>query len=196
MSEIDAFSALLRRLEDAVPGAVAKAGVSLDHLVIEAAPADLIRLAEAIRDALDFKLLIDVCGVDWPARAKRFDVVYHFLSLTENRRIRLKLAVGEGESVPTLSGLYPTAGWFERETFDMYGIDFAGHPDLRRILTDYGFEGHPLRKDFPLTGFVEVRYDDEKKAVAYAPVELVQEYRSFDYASPWEGPAARPGKES
>ena len=132
--------------------------------------------------------------MDWPQRAKRFDVVYHLLSLTKNMRIRVKAQLGEGESIPSVVGVYPAAGWFEREAFDMYGIAFDGHPDLRRILTDYGFSGYPLRKDFPLTGFVELRYDDELKRVVYQPVQLVQEFRDFDFMSPWEGaPHILPG---
>jgi NADH-quinone oxidoreductase subunit C len=134
-----------------------------------------------------FLQLIDLCGVDYPERTKRFDVVYHLLSMHNNTRIRVKAAVGEGENIPTAIDVYPCANWFEREAFDMYGIQFEGHPDLRRILTDYGFEGHPLRKDFPLTGHVEVRYDDAQSRVVYEPVNLTQEYRNFDYLSPWEG---------
>ena len=134
-----------------------------------------------------FIQLIDLCGVDYPERGKRFDVVYHLLSLHNNQRIRVKAAVGEGETIATSIDVYPCANWFEREAFDMYGIQFAGHPDMRRLLTDYGFEGHPLRKDFPLTGHVEVRYDDEQGRVVYEPVKLTQEYRNFDYLSPWEG---------
>jgi len=131
--------------------------------------------------------LIDLCGVDYPDRKSRFEVVYHLLSLHNNTRIRVKCAVAEDEAVPTIVDIFPCAAWFEREAFDMYGIAFTGNVDLRRILTDYGFEGYPLRKDFPLTGEVEVRYDDEQKKVVYEPVKLVQEYRNFDYLSPWEG---------
>ena len=144
----------------------------------------------------EFKILVDICGNDWPNREKRFDMVYHLLSLTKNMRIRVKAMVGEGEVVPSSIGLYPAAGWFEREAFDMYGIAFSDHPDLRRILTDYGFSGYPLRKDFPLTGFVELRYDEELKRVVYQPVQLVQEFRDFDFMSPWEGaPHILPGDE-
>ena len=145
----------------------------------------------------DFKILVDLCGTDWPQRAKRFDVVYHLLSLTQNVRIRVKAQVGEGESDRLhASRIYPAAGWFERETFDMYGMPFDDHPDMRRILTDYGFSGYPLRKDFPLTGYVELRYDDELKRVVYQPVQLVQEFRDFDFMSPWEGaPHILPGDE-
>jgi NADH-quinone oxidoreductase subunit C len=132
--------------------------------------------------------IIDICGVDYPERQKRFDVVYHLLSPRVNARIRVKISTDEEKPVPSVTGLYPGANWFEREAWDMYGILFSGHPDLRRILTDYGFEGHPLRKDFPLTGYVEVRYDDEVKRVVYEQVTLRQEFRDFDFESPWEGP--------
>jgi len=151
-----------------------------------------------LRDDADceFKILVDLCGNDWPKREKRFDVVYHLLSLTKNMRIRVKAMVGEGDVVPSCISLYPAAGWFEREAFDMYGVAFAGNPDLRRILTDYGFSGYPLRKDFPLTGYVELRYDEELKRVVYQPVQLVQEFRDFDFMSPWEGaPHILPGDE-
>ena len=134
-----------------------------------------------------FIQLIDLCGVDYPGRKKRFDVVYHLLSLHNNVRIRVKVQVGEQDTCPTTTSVYPNADWFEREAFDMYGIVFDGHPDLRRLLTDYGFEGYPLRKDFPVTGFVEVRWDDEQRRVIYEPVELTQDFRNFDYLSPWEG---------
>ncbi|MDF1767286.1 NADH-quinone oxidoreductase subunit C [Maricaulis sp.] len=137
--------------------------------------------------ACRFTTLIDICGVDYPQRAERFEVVYHLLSMHQNHRIRVKLSTDEEAPVPTVIPVYPVADWFEREAFDMYGIIFADHPDLRRLLTDYGFEGYPLRKDFPLTGYVEVRWDEEQKRVVYEPVELVQEYRDFDFMSPWEG---------
>ncbi len=135
-----------------------------------------------------FTILLDVCGADYPGREQRFDVVYHLLSPQLNHRIRVRLMTDEASPVPSVVSVFPAANWYERETFDMYGVLFSGHPDLRRILTDYGFQGHPLRKDFPLTGYVEVRYDEEQKRVVYEPVKLVQEFRSFDYASPWEGP--------
>jgi len=134
-----------------------------------------------------FEVLIDICGVDWPARANRFDVVYHLLSPRLNQRIRVKIETDEATPVASAISVFPAADWFEREAYDMFGILFSGHPDLRRLLTDYGFQGHPLRKDFPLTGFVEVRYDDEQKRVVYEPVKLVQEFRNFDFESPWEG---------
>jgi NADH-quinone oxidoreductase subunit C len=135
----------------------------------------------------EFKILIDICGVDYPNRAPRFDVVYHFLSISKNRRVRVKLQTDDVAPVPSVVSVHPSANWFEREAFDMYGILFSGHPDLRRILTDYGFSGYPLRKDFPLTGYVEVRWDDEQKRVVYEPVRLIQEFRDFDFLSPWEG---------
>jgi NADH-quinone oxidoreductase subunit C len=147
------------------------------------------RVVEYLRDdpECDFRLLMDICGVDFPKREKRFDVVYHLLSLKKNQRIRVRLQTDEQTTVPSIASIHPGANWFEREAFDMYGITFADHPDLRRILTDYGFSGYPLRKDFPLTGFVELRYDDELKRVVYQPVQLVQEFRDFDFMSPWEG---------
>ena len=134
-----------------------------------------------------FHQLIDICGADYPKRPLRFDVVYHLLSLTNNIRVRVKVMTDEVVPVPSIRSVYPNADWYEREAFDMYGVLFSNHPDLRRLLTDYGFEGHPLRKDFPMTGHVEVRYDEEQKRVVYEPVKLVQEYRKFDFLSPWEG---------
>ena len=134
-----------------------------------------------------FEVLIDICGVDWPGRDNRFDVVYHLLSPRLNQRIRVKIEANESDPVESAVGVFPAANWFEREAYDMYGILFSGHPDLRRLLTDYGFQGHPLRKDFPLTGHVEVRYDDEAKRVVYEPVRFTQEFRNFDFESPWEG---------
>ncbi len=134
-----------------------------------------------------FSSLVDITAVDHPERVKRFDVIYHFLSMYQNQRIRVKLAMGEDEMLASILSIHPSANWFEREIFDMFGIIFSGHPDLRRILTDYGFRGHPLRKDFPTTGYTEVRYDEAQKRVVYEPVSLVQEYRQFDFMSPWEG---------
>jgi NADH-quinone oxidoreductase subunit C len=181
-----------------IAGAFAGAAQNRDRgeLTVDVQPGDIAAAAKFLRDDCDFKILVDICGLDWPSRAKRFDVVYHLLSLTRNLRIRVKLEVGEGEAVKSCIGIYPAAGWFERETFDMYGVPFEDHPDLRRILTDYGFSGYPLRKDFPLTGYVELRYDDELKRVVYQPVQLVQEFRDFDFMSPWEGaPHILPGDE-
>jgi len=149
----------------------------------------IVSVLKKLRDdpELQFEVLLDITGVDWPAREERFDVVYHLLSMRKNQRIRVKLTTDENAPVPSVIEVFPTANWLERETYDMYGILFSGHPDLRRILTDYGFEGHPLRKDFPLTGFKEVRFDDELKRVVYEPVRLTQEFRQFDFESPWEG---------
>jgi NADH-quinone oxidoreductase subunit C len=151
------------------------------------------RIADVLTQLRDdakcqFEVLIDICGVDYPERAGRFDVVYHLLSPRLNQRIRVKIATDETTPVPSVNDVFPAANWYEREIYDLYGVRFTGHPDLRRILTDYGFQGHPLRKDFPLTGYVEVRYDDEKKRVVYEPVKLTQEFRDFDFESPWEGP--------
>jgi NADH-quinone oxidoreductase subunit C len=166
------------------------------ELTLEVQASEIVKVMLHLRDAGEFKILVDVCGVDWPQRAKRFDVVYHLLSMTQNARVRVKAQVGEGESIPSIIDIYPAAGWFEREAFDMYGVPFEGNGDLRRILTDYGFSGFPLRKDFPLTGYVEVRYDDELKRVVYQPVQLVQEFRNFDFMSPWAGaPHILPGDE-
>ena len=180
-------------------GAVAGCDVRLGELMLECAPDRLIGLLTFLRDDPKclFKQLIDVCGVDWPEREKRFDVVYNLLSLKNNLRIRVKVATDESTPVPSAASVYSAAGWFERETYDLYGVWFADHPDLRRILTDYGFEGHPLRKDFPLTGFVELRWDDVQKRVVYEPVKLAQEFRRFDFLSPWEGGIERvlPGDE-
>lgn len=163
--------------------------VEYDELTVDARADRIAHVLTFLRDdpLAKFLVLIDLTAVDYPGRAKRFDVVYHLLSMHNNTRIRVKAQLAEDDLIPTVTGVYPCADWFEREAFDMYGIVFSGHPDLRRILTDYGFEGFPLRKDFPLTGHVEVRYDDEQKRVVYQPVKLVQEYRNFDYLSPWEG---------
>ena len=174
----------------------ARASMALGELTLTIEPADIVPVLTRLRDEFGFKTLVDICGVDWPERAKRFDVVYHLLSLGQNMRLRVHVHVSEDEAVPSIVAVYPAANWFERETFDMYGVSFSGHPDMRRILTDYGFSGHPLRKDFPLTGFVELRYDDELKRVVYQPVQLVQEFRDFDFLSPWEGaPHILPGGE-
>lgn len=147
----------------------------------------IVEIMTTLRDRFGFQQLLDVCGVDFPDRAERFEVVYHLLSLTRNARLRVKTTTDEIQPVPSLVTVYPSAEWFEREAFDMYGMLFSDHPDLRRLLTDYGFQGHPLRKDFPMTGYVEVRYDEEQKRVVYEPVKLTQEFRNFDFLSPWEG---------
>jgi NADH-quinone oxidoreductase subunit C len=174
----------------ALPAAVTGHRVAYGELTIEAEARKIVEVVTFLRDdpRCQFINIIDVCGVDWPAREKRFDVVYHFLSPKLNQRIRVKVQADEDTQVPSICGVFPGANWFEREAYDLYGILFSGHPELRRLLTDYGFEGHPLRKDFPLTGFVEVRWDDELKRVLYEPVRLNQEFRDFDFLSPWEGP--------
>ena len=182
----------------ALPGAVRGYSVSYGELTIDVEPGDIIRVLTHLRDdhACAFRQLIDICGVDWPGRAKRFDVVYHLLSMTRNARIRVKLQTDENTPVASVVSVFAAANWPERETFDMYGVAFTDHPDLRRLLTDYGFSGYPLRKDFPLTGYVEVRYDDELKRVVNQPVQLTQEFRNFDFMSPWEGaPYILPGDE-
>ncbi|HWU54977.1 MAG TPA: NADH-quinone oxidoreductase subunit C [Rhizomicrobium sp.] len=190
------LAALSESITSALGGAVTGVTMVRGELTIEVNAADILKVMAHLQGAGEFKILVDLCGVDWPQRAKRFDVVYHLLSLTRNARVRIKAQVGEGESIPSIISVYPAAGWFERETFDMYGVPFADHPDMRRILTDYGFSGYPLRKDFPLTGYVELRYDDELKRVVYQPVQLVQEFRDFDFMSPWEGaPHILPGDE-
>jgi NADH-quinone oxidoreductase subunit C len=169
--------------------AVTGAHVAFGELTIEAQASEIVRVLGFLRDdpVCCFVCFTDICGVDHPERETRFDVVYHLLSPYKNRRIRVKVRTDEDTPVPSVIDVFPAANWYERETFDLYGVLFSGHPDLRRILTDYGFSGHPLRKDFPLTGYVEVRWDDEAKRVVYEPVKLVQEFRAFDYRSPWEG---------
>jgi NADH-quinone oxidoreductase subunit C len=172
--------------------------LALGELTIEVGREEIPEVIAFLRNdpLCRFGCLIDICGVDYPEREKRFDVVYHLLSPWLNHRIRVRIKTNAATPVPSIVGLFPAANWFEREAYDLYGILFAGHPDLRRLLTDYGFQGHPLRKDFPLTGFVELRYDDELKRVVYEPVKLMQEYRSFDFLSPWEGmDTAIPGDE-
>ena len=165
------------------------ARIAFGELTLTVAASDIVEVLTALRDDPEWRFVnfIDVCGVDWPAREKRFDVVYHLLSPYKNARIRVKVEADDVTPVPSVTGVFPGALWFEREAYDLYGMLFSGHPDLRRLLTDYGFEGHPLRKDFPTTGFVEVRYDDEAKRVVYEPVRLNQEFRNFDFLSPWEG---------
>jgi NADH-quinone oxidoreductase subunit C len=170
-------------------GRVLAAEVLRGELTSLVEPAQLPEVLALLRDdpACRFTTLIDITAVDWPMRERRFDMVYHLLSMHANQRIRVKAAVAEDVMVPSVIGVYPSADWYEREVFDMYGVLFSGHPDLRRILTDYGFRGHPLRKDFPTTGYVELRYSEEAKRVVYEPVQLTQEYRQFDFMSPWEG---------
>lgn len=187
------MSEMLKNLSAHITGklgsAVLSGEIAFGELTVWAEPARIGDVLRFLRDDPDcrFVCFIDICGADYPEREKRFDVVYHLLSPYKNARIRVKVKTDEATPVPTVIDVFPAADWFERETFDLYGVLFDGHPDLRRILTDYGFSGHPLRKDFPLTGHVEVRYDDEQKRVVYEPVKLVQEFRKFDYLSPWEG---------
>ncbi|RUU56790.1 NADH-quinone oxidoreductase subunit C [Mesorhizobium sp. M2C.T.Ca.TU.002.02.1.1] len=184
-----ALNELSTYLGEKLSGRIGEAVLAYGELTVSVEPGNLIAVATFLRDdpRCQFISIIDISGADYPSRARRFDVVYHLLSPKQNVRIRLKVQADEETLVPSLTAVYPGADWYERETYDLYGVLFSGHPDLRRILTDYGFEGHPLRKDFPLTGFVEVRYDDEAKRVIYEPVELKQEFRNFDFLSPWEG---------
>jgi NADH-quinone oxidoreductase subunit C len=196
----DAYRELGEYIAGALGEAVVGTHVTLGELTVEVQPSRIAKALSFLRDDPNclFKMLIDICGVDYPERAKRFEVVYHLLSLKKNIRVRVKAIVGEEEPIPSIVGVYAAAAWFEREAYDMYGIFFSDNPDLRRILTDYGFEGHPFRKDFPLTGYIEVRYDESQKRVIYEPVKLVQEFRSFDFLSPWEGmlqPRLLPGDE-
>jgi NADH-quinone oxidoreductase subunit C len=186
---VDNLQKLATHCRSALGEAVAGSRITHDELTLDIARDKIVDVLTFLRDdgACQFEVLIDICGVDWPARQERFDVVYHLLSPRLNQRIRVKLTTDEEQPVPSTVGVFPASNWFEREAYDMYGILFSGHPDLRRILTDYGFQGYPLRKDFPLTGYVEVRYDDQQKRVVYEPVELAQEFRSFDFESPWEG---------
>ena len=184
---------LLDKLGQTIKGAlrssVSDYSLVRGELTLTVKAADIVKVATFLRDdpGCRFVCFIDVTAVDWPGREKRFDVIYHFLSPYINQRVRVKTEIGEGETIASIIGVFRGADWFEREAYDLYGILFTGHPDMRRILTDYGFEGHPLRKDFPLTGFVEVRYDDEQKRVVYDKVRLAQEFRNFDFLSPWEG---------
>ena len=180
---------LKAHIEAQLTDAVNAASIENGELTIDARRAEIMTVISFLRDdpICKFSSLIDICGVDYPSRERRFDVVYHMLSMAHNTRIRIKVKTDETVPVQSITSLFPNANWYEREAFDMYGILFDEHPDLRRILTDYGFEGYPLRKDFPLSGFVEVRYDEERKSVVYEPVNLPQEYRSFDFMSPWEG---------
>ena len=194
----EAVNKLAAYLGDRLGDKLLHAEVALGELTIEIERDRIPEIIRLLRDdpLCRFVCLIDICGVDYPKREERFDVVYHLLSPWLNHRIRVRATTDAARPVPSIVGLFPAADWFEREAYDLYGILFSGHPDLRRILTDYGFQGHPLRKDFPLTGFVELRYDDELKRVVYEPVKLMQEYRSFDFLSPWEGmDAAIPGDE-
>lgn len=174
---------------EALPQEVLGTEIEFDELVLKARRELIVKVLTFLRDDVNcrFQQLMDVCGVDYPEREKRFEVVYNLLSLTHNMRVRVKVETDEETPVPSVSGVFSSATWWEREAWDLFGIYFSEHPDLRRIMTDYGFDGHPLRKDFPLTGYVEVRYDDEQKRVVYEPVKLTQEFRTFDFLSPWEG---------
>ena len=192
----DALRELGERIVADSGGAASGFSVAFGELTVHGPAHRIAGLLKLLRDNANYEFvqLIDLAGADYPQREKRFDVVYHLLSYTKNRRVRVKVQTDEDTTVPSVVSVYPCADWFEREAFDMYGIFFEGHPDLRRILTDYGFHGHPMRKDFPMTGYVEVRYDDELKRVVYEPVKLTQEFRQFDFLSPWEGArAALPG---
>ncbi|UWQ31490.1 NADH-quinone oxidoreductase subunit C [Leisingera sp. M527] len=185
----EALNELGAQIEAKRPDCVVAWDVSFGELNIDVTPSNIAGLVEFLKSDQNckFSSLVDITAVDYPERGKRFDVVYHFLSMYRNQRIRLRAAVREDEMVPSIVDVHPSANWFEREVYDMFGILFSGHPDLRRILTDYGFRGYPLRKDFPTTGYTEVRYDEAQKRVVYEPVKLVQEYRQFDFMSPWEG---------
>jgi len=191
------LAALAEKITAKAAGAVTGSNIAFGELNIEARADQIVPLLTLLKEDADFQFqqLIELCGVDYPERPLRFDVVYLLLSLTKNLRLRIKVQTDEDTAVPSVTAVYPNADWCERETFDMYGVFFSGHPDLRRILTDYGFHGHPLRKDFPMTGYVEVRYDDSLKRVVYEPVKIT-EYRAFDFLSPWEGAQyALPGDE-
>ena len=184
----EALKELGEQIAAALPEAVIDVEVVHGELMVRVQRNAIVRVLKFLRDdsACHFKCLMDVCGVDYPGRGERLEVVYNLLSLRHNQRIRIKLTTDEETPVPSVTGVFNSAGWWEREAWDLFGIYFSDHPDLRRILTDYGFEGHPMRKDFPLTGFVEMRYDEAQKRVIYEPVQLTQEFRRFDFMSPWE----------
>jgi len=185
----DALHELSDLIADKQADVVLSGAVTHGELTVTATLNGIVGLVEFLKSNGEcrFSTLVDITAVDYPTREKRFEIIYHFLSMYQNHRVRVRVAVREDEIVPSITSVHPSANWFEREVFDMYGILFSGHPDLRRILTDYGFRGHPLRKDFPTTGYSEVRYDEVEKRVIYEPVSLVQEYRQFDFMSPWEG---------
>ena len=180
---------LAAHIEAKRPECVVSTEIAFGELTVNVTPNSIVGFTQFLKTdrTCKFSSLVDITGVDYPEREKRFDVIYHFLSMYQNHRIRLKVALRESEVMPSITSVHPSANWFEREVFDMFGILFSGHPDLRRILTDYGFRGHPLRKDFPTTGYTEVRYDEVLKRVVYEPVKLTQDYRQFDFMSPWEG---------
>jgi len=189
MVDTAALAELAEHISLRRPNDIVSTEITFDELTVNVTLSGLVGLIEFLRTDSNcrFSTLIDITAVDNPARPARFDLVYHMLSMYQNHRIRVKAQVREDEIAPSLCGVFPGANWYEREIFDLFGILFSGHPDLRRIVTDYGFRGHPLRKDFPTTGYVEVRWNDEEKRVVYEPVNLVQEYRQFDFLSPWEG---------
>jgi NADH-quinone oxidoreductase subunit C len=193
----DALRELLDEIAPALGDVVRHGAVVRGELTLEVQAGSIVRVLTYLRDQpnCQFRMLIDICGVDFPEREQRFDVVYHLLSLKHNQRIRVKVATDEVTPVPSVTGVFGSASWYEREVWDMYGVYFTDHPDLRRLLTDYGFEGHPMRKDFPQTGYVELRYDEEQKRVVYEPVRLRQDWRSWDFLSPWEGIGLLPGDE-
>jgi NADH-quinone oxidoreductase subunit C len=192
----EALKELAEYIMTALTGEVLSYDIARGELTLTVRREGIVRVLSFLRDDTNcqFRQLLDVAGVDYPDREARFDVVYHLLSMKQNQRVRVKLPAAENTPVPSVTALFSAAGWWEREAWDLYGIFFSDHPDLRRILTDYGFEGHPLRKDFPLTGYVELRYDDDQKRVVYEPVKLTQEFRTFDFLSPWEG-ISLPGDE-
>ena len=189
MSDLQEIESVAESIRDGMGAIVTDLSIVGDKLVAIAEKEDIAKLLVFLRDDVNcqFKQLMDICGVDYPERPQRFEVVYNLLSLVHNNRVTVKVMLDDNSSIPSVSKVFSSADWWEREIWDLFGIFFSGHPDLRRILTDYGFDGHPLRKDFPLTGYVEVRYDDAQKRVVYEPVKLTQEYRDFDFLSPWEG---------
>ena len=194
MADDSALEELGQHVASVLSDQVIRTSIAHNELMVTARAEQIVKVVTFLRDdpMCLFKVLVDICGTDYPERPKRFDVVYNLLSLVHNQRIRIKVEADDETPVLSITGVHNSANWFEREIWDMYGVMFSDHPDLRRLLTDYGFEGHPLRKDFPLTGFVETRYDNERKRVVYDPVRLSQEFRKFDFLSPWEGAAAVP----
>lgn len=189
LTEDQSLNELVEYIRAQKPNQVVGVDFNNNEVVITARPEHIVGLMTFLRDDPQclFKVLVDICGADYPQRYRRFDVVYNLLSISHNQRVRVKIETDAVTPVNSIQSIFSSAGWYEREAWDMFGIMFADHTDLRRLLTDYGFEGHPLRKDFPLTGFIETRYDDEKKRVVYEPVKLTQEFRRFDFMSPWEG---------
>ena len=189
MGDVSSLTAIQERVVALLGDRIVEQAIAFGELTVRVHRETIIEAVQLLHDDADLKFIsiVDICGADYPERDERFEVIYHLLSPTKNARIRLKLRTDDEIAVPSLTPVFPGADWYERETYDLYGILFSGHPDLRRILTDYGFDGYPLRKDFPTTGYVEVRYDEERKRVVYEPVKLAQEFRQFDYLSPWEG---------